>query len=211
MKVLALVVLLSYPAFTQQTSSQASSCVVTFTVITEDALKNVKQGLLPKDAEWASKLTKKFPGVCYVEPDQRPSAVLYISVAPDTYHGTRTVANTSTSSGPVRGTVTDQDGNTSQVNGTQETTTTSYEQVPYSLDYGIYTLLVERQQSDGKFKILQTFQQKGLYSTYYGIPLGGRGHHPAHAVIEDAVKWLSAGGLTDPNQNSNLLTGGVKP
>ena len=83
MKVLALVVLLSYPAFTQQTSSQASSCVVTFTVITEDALKNVKQGLLPKDAEWASKLTKKFPGVCYVEPDQRPSAVLYISVAPD--------------------------------------------------------------------------------------------------------------------------------
>jgi hypothetical protein len=211
MKVLALVVLLSYSAFAQQTSSQASSCVVTFTVITEDTLKNVKQGLLPKDAEWASKLTKKFPGVCYVEPNRRPSAVLYISVAPDTYHGTRTVANTSTSSGPVRGTVTDQDGNTSQVNGTQETTTTSYDQVPYSVDYGIYTLLVERPQSDGKFKVLQTFQQKGLYSTYYGIPLGGRGHHPAHAVIEDAVKWLSSGGLTDPNQNSNLIPGGIKP
>ena len=213
MKVLALLVLLSYSAFAQQNkiSTQASSCVVTFTVITEDALKNVKQGLLPKDAEWASKLTKKFPGVCYVEPDQRPSAVLYISVAPDTYHGTRTVANTSTSSGPVRGTVTDQDGNTSQVNGTQETTTTSYEKVPYSVDYGIYTLLVERPQGDGKFKILQTFQQKGLYSTYYGIPLGGRGHHPAHAVIEDAVKWLSAGGLSDPNQSSNLIPGAVKP
>jgi hypothetical protein len=81
----------------------------------------------------------------------------------------------------------------------------------YSVDYGIYTLLVEGQQSEGKFKILQTFQQKGVYSTYYVIPLGGRGHHPVHAVIEDAVKWLSAGGLTDPNQNSNLLTGGVKP
>jgi hypothetical protein len=78
MKALALIMLLSYSAFAQPTkiNTQAPSCVVTFTVITEDALKNVKQGLLPKDAEWASKLTKKFPGVCYVEPDQRPSAVL---------------------------------------------------------------------------------------------------------------------------------------
>lgn len=121
------------------------------------------------------------------------------------------MANTSTASGDVRGTVTDQDGNTARINGTQETTTTSYDKVPYSVDYGIYTLAIERLQGDGKFSVLHTFQQKGLYSTLYGIPLGGRGHHPSHAVIEDAVKWLSAGGLSDPNQSSNLIPGGIKP
>jgi hypothetical protein len=205
MKVLALAVTLCpVLAFCQQSPTPPPGCVVTFTVMTEDLLKNVKQGLMPKDAEWANKLTKGYPGVCYVEPAQKPSAVLYISVTPDTYHGTRTVANTSTASGPVHATVSDQNGNTSQVNGTQETTTTSYDRVPYSVDYGIYTLLVERQMGDGRFNVLHTFQQKGLYSTYYGIPLGGRGHHPAHAVIEDAVKWLSAGGLSDPTQGSGL-------
>jgi hypothetical protein len=80
-----------------------------------------------------------------------------------------------------------------------------FDNVPYSVDYGVYTLYVERLQGDGKFNVLQTFQQKGLYSTYNGIPLGGRGHHPAHAVIEDAVKWLSAGGLSDPARGSNLM------
>jgi hypothetical protein len=80
-----------------------------------------------------------------------------------------------------------------------------FDNVPYSVDYGVYTLYVERLQGDGKFNVLQTFQQKGLYSTYNGIPLGGRGHHPAHAVIEDAVKWLSAGGLSDPTRGSNLM------
>jgi hypothetical protein len=214
MEVLALVALLFYSAsaFSQTTATKASGCVVTFTVITEDTLKNVKQGLLPKDAEWAnSSLIKKYPGICYVEPAQKAYVVLYNSVTPDTYHGTRRIANTSTQSGPVNATVTDQSGNTSRVSGTQETTTTSYDNVPYSVDYGIYALFVERPESDGKFKVLQTFQQKGLYSTVYGIPLGGRGHHPAHAVIEDAVKWISGGGLSDPNQRSNLVPETPKP
>jgi hypothetical protein len=35
----------------------------------------------------------------------------------------------------------------------------------------------------------------------YGVPLGGRGHHPVKALIEDAVKWLHAGGLEDPLQS----------
>jgi hypothetical protein len=207
MKVLALLtLLLSCSAFAQQaTTNPPSGCVVTFTAITEDALKNVKQGLFPNDAESANKLTKKFPGVCYVEPAQRPSAILYISVTPDTYHGTRTVADTSTSSGPVRSTVTDQDGNTSQSTPLKRQTTTSYSKAPYSVEYGIYTLLVEKPRSDGKFSVLHTFQQKGLYSTYYGIPLGDRGHHPGHAVIEDAVKWLSGGGLSDPTQSSTII------
>jgi hypothetical protein len=213
MKVLALVALLSYSAFAQKTTTaQPPGCVVTFTVVTQDTLKNVRQGLLPKDAEWAnSKLAKQYLGICYVEPAQKPDVVLYISVTPDTYHGTRTVANTSTESGPVQATVTDQDGNTSRISGTQQTTTTSYDHVPYSVDYGIYSLFVERPESDGKFRILHTFQQKGLYSTLYGVPLGGRGHHPTHAVIEDAVKWISGGGLNDANQGSNLLPESPKP
>jgi Tfp pilus assembly protein PilE len=212
MKVLALVALLSYSAFAQKTTTaQASGCVVTFTAITEDALKNVKVGLLPKDAKWVSKLTKKYPGVCYVEAAQKPSAVFYILVTPDTYHGTRTIANASAQSSPVTGTITDQDGNRSQIRGTETATSTSYDEVPYSLNYGIYALYVERPQGDGSFKVLQTFQQKGLYMTYAGIPLGGRGHHPAHAVIEDAVKWLSGGGLNDPTQGSVLTPEIPKP
>jgi hypothetical protein len=92
-----------------------------------------------------------------------------------------------------------------RVDGTQQATSTTYEEVPYSVDYGIFTLYVESPQGNGDVRIQHTFQQKGLYSQIYGIPLGGRGHHPGHAVIEDAVKWMSAGGLSDPNQGSVLV------
>jgi hypothetical protein len=72
--------------------------------------------------------------------------------------------------------------------------------VHYSVEYGIYSLSLERRLSDGKFDVAHTFQQKGLYNTLYGIPLGGKGHHPVHTVIEEAVKWMDAGGLTDSKQ-----------
>ena len=98
--------------------------------------------------------------------------------------------------------MTDHEGNTSQVSGTVESTTTSSTAVPYSVEYGIYTLSVERRRSDGQFDVVHRFQQKGLYNTLYGIPLGGRGHHPVHAVIEDAAKWVGGGGLTDPKQGA---------
>jgi len=107
------------------------------------------------------------------------------------------VGGTSTNTSPVHGTATDSSGNTSDVNGTIETTTTSTSHVPYSFDYGIYTLTVERRTPDGKFEGLHRFQQKGIYHTMYGVPLGGKGHHPVHAVIEDAAKWVAKGGLND--------------
>ena len=132
-----------------------------------------------------------------IGPNCTPHAVLLITVTPDTYHGERTVADTSIT--------------TSETDSTVHYTTTSEHQEPYSVEYGIYTLMVERIRPDGRLTTLHTFQQKGLYSQIYGIPLGGRGHHPSHALIEDAVKWLSAGGLTDPNQGSNLIPGGIKP
>lgn len=149
---------------------------MTFTVVTEDRLKNMDWGLSAKDKDWLAKLEKKYTGVCYAEPSSHPHAILFITVTPDTYHGSRTI-----SSGD-----------------------SSYEK-PYSVDYGIYTLMVERPHADGSLTTLRTFQQKGLYSELYGIPLEKRGHHPAHAVIEDAIKWLSSGGLTNLNQGSVLV------
>jgi hypothetical protein len=193
MKFLALAVLLCFPslAFCQPI------CTVNYAVVTQDTLKNLKFGLSPKDVEWANGLQKKYPGVCYTSDNARAHVVLFIGETPDTYHGTQTVTDTATT--------------TSQTDSTVHYDTSSTHEEPYSLDYGIFTLVVERAHPDGSVTVLQTFQQKGLYRQIYGIPLEKRGHHPAHAVIEDAVKWLSAGGLTDPNQGSNLIPGGVKP
>lgn len=184
-------------------SAQTNPTCTSFTVVTQDKLKNVKEGLSPDDAKWfREKIEKKYPGACYVDPTAAASTVFYITITPDTYNGTRIVNQTSTQATPVRGTITDQDGNVSYVNGTEQTTSTSSTAVPYSFEYGIFTLVVQSRRSDGTFETVQTFQQKGLYNTLYGIPLGGRGHHPAHAVIEDAAKWVNGGGLTDQRQSS---------
>ena len=173
-----------------------------FTVVTRDKLGNVKEGLSADDVKWFQNgIAKEFPGVCYKAPAPTVPVVFFITVTPDVYHGTRVVQNQSAQSNPVSGTVTDQSGNTSQVNGTVETTTTRSTAVPYSVEYGIYTLSVERRRSDGQFDVAHRFQQKGLYNTLYGIPLGGKGHHPVHAVIEDAAKWVSRGGLADATQS----------
>ena len=163
---------------------------IQFTVVTQDTLNNIKQGLSADDARWfQSEIAKKYPGVCYAAPAPTVPVVFYVTVTPDVYHGTRVVNSTSTHESPVSGTVTDQDGSASEVSGTVETTTTSSTAVPYSVDYGIYTLSVERRRGDGKFDVAHRFQQKGLYNALFGIiPLGGKGHHPLHAVIEDAAK-----------------------
>lgn len=173
-----------------------------FTVVFKDTLDNVKQGLSADDVKWFQKhLAKKYPGVWYVEPAPTVPVVFFITVTPDVYHGTRAVYGTSRQSNPVSGTVTEQDGSTSQVSGTVETTTTSSTAVPYSVAYGIYTLALERRRSDGKFDVAHRFRQKGLYNTLYGIPLGGKGHHPIHTVIEEAARWINSGGLLDPLQS----------
>lgn len=62
-------------------------------------------------------------------------------------------------------------------------------------------LTIETFGADGKPVVRRKFQQDGIYRTMYGVPLGGRGHHPVKALIEDAVKWLHAGGLEDPLQS----------
>ena len=178
-------------------SAETSQSCIQFSVVMQDTLKNFKQGLPPDDQKWfREKVEKKNPSVCYVDPAPSVSLVFVIIVTPDTYHGTRVVTNTSTNSNPTNGTITDQDGNTATYSGTQETTSTSSTAVPYSFEYGIYTLSVERQQRDGSYVVLHRFQQRGIYHTLYGIPLGGKGHHPAHAVIEEAAEWINSGGLS---------------
>jgi len=173
-------------------------CATTYSVIQEDTLGNVQQGISKsKDLKWADKdLEKKYPDVCYAAPDPSVKTVFVITVAPATYNGTKVVTNTDTT--PTSGTVTDTDGNTATYQGTQTTTTSTA--VPYSFEYGKFMLTVETFGADGKLVVRRRFQQNGIYHTMYGVPLGGRGHHPAKALIEDAVKWIHAGGLDDPLQ-----------
>lgn len=198
--VLALALTTPLPAFAANDKNDAV-CKVTFSVATEDTLSNVKQGLSKKDAEWfQKKIHKKYPDVCYAQPGSGASVFFFIIVTPDAYHGTRVETTTSTHDDPVSGTVTDQEGNTANVDGTVTTTTETSAAVPYTLNYGIFTLTIETAEPGGKWKTAHRFEQKGLYTTFYGIPLGGKGYHPLHAVIEEAAKWVHQGGLSDPLQ-----------
>jgi hypothetical protein len=176
------------------------ACATVYSVIQQDTLGNVQQGLAnPKNVKWADKdLEKKYPDVCYAAPDQTVKTVFVITVTPATYHGTKVVKNTDTT--PSSGTVTDTDGNTATYQGTQ--TTTSSTVVPYSFEYGQFMLTIETVGDDGKAMVRRRIQQNGVYSTMYGIPLGGRGHHPVKALIEDAVKWIHTGGLDDRLQSA---------
>jgi len=50
----------------------------------------------------------------------------------------------------------------------------------------------------GGWTVLHNFQGKTLCRAMYGMCISNR--HPRHALIEDALKWMHAGGLTDPLQ-----------
>lgn len=175
-------------------------CATTYSVVQEDKLGNVQQGISkPKDLKWADKdLEKKFPDVCYVPPDPSVKTVLLITVIPATYHGTRVETTSDTT--PTSGTINDTSGQqVGTYEGTQ--TSTSSTAVPYSFEYGKFMLTIETFGADGKPVVRRRFEQNGIYHTMYGVPLGGRGHHPAKALIEDAVKWIHNGGLDDPLQS----------
>jgi hypothetical protein len=211
MKWLIAVTLLLIPAVTsaKKKDNGRPSCATTYSIVQEDKLGNVQQGLTKaKNLKWADKdLEKKYPDVCYVAPSPSVKTVFLITVVPATYHGTRVITDTNTSTTPTSGTITDttpgSDTYGQEVgtySGTQTQTSTSSTAVPYSFEYGKYMLTVETFGTDGKPVVRRRFAQDGIYRTMYGIPLGGRGHHPAKALIEDAVKWIHAGGLDDPTQ-----------
>jgi len=199
---LLILILLAIPvgATAKNKDNGRPPCATTYSVIQEDKLGNVQQGISKsKDLKWADKdLEKKYPDVCYAAPDPSVKTVFVITVAPATYNGTRVVTTTDTT--PTSGTVTDTSGQqVGTYEGTQ--TSTSSTAVPYSFEYGKFMLTVETFGADGKPVVRRRFQQNGIYRTMYGVPLGGRGHHPAKALIEDAVKWIHAGGLDDSLQS----------
>lgn len=165
-------------------------CKTKFSVVTEDKLRNIRQGLPEKDAKWfKKKVEKHYPDVCYVAPAPDVPLVFFITVVPAVYHGARVVPSQSQSNTNISG----------DVDATATTTTNSSTTVPYSVNYGIYTLTVETRGGHGKKWVARhRFQQRGLYHTLYGIPLGGKGHHPVHAVIREAAKWIHDGGLKNP-------------
>jgi hypothetical protein len=169
-------------------------CATTYSITQEDNLGNVQQGFTkPKNEKWADKdLVKKYPDVCYASSNPTVKTVFVITVTPATYHGTRVVTDTQTT--PTSGTVRDSStGETATYTGTQ--TSTSSAVVPYSVEYGKYMLTVETIGAEGNPVVRRRFEQDGSA----GASLGRRGH-PAKALVEDAVKWIHAGGLDDPLQ-----------
>jgi hypothetical protein len=189
--------LLASSAFAKKRNS-LPTCQTQFTVVREDALKNLTQGLSRKQAEWyEKKIQKKYPDVCYVDPAPYVRLVFFITVTPAVYHGTHVYTQTETHDNPVDATATDQDGNQYDVDGTVTTTSTTSTAVPYSVNYGIYRLTLETREGPHEWKARRRFQQRGLYGRIYGIPVG-KGHHPVRAVVEEAAKWIHEGGLDNP-------------
>jgi hypothetical protein len=192
-KKLTLVLLLLSSAAWAKGKAQGPPCAVKFSVVQKDTLGNVQQGVQGKALKWLeTDLEKKYPDVCYATPDQVVTALFYIAVEPATYHGTRIVDTSSTTNGNVM----DNEGDSATYQGTTNSSTV----VPETFEYGKFTLTLETMSPDRKAIARHRFQQDGIYRTLYGIPLGGRGHHPQQALIEDAVKWIHEGGLEDPLQ-----------
>jgi hypothetical protein len=196
--------LVSVNASAKKKDNGRPRCATTYSIVQEDQLGNVRQGIAPKDLKWADKdLEKKYPDVCYAAPNPSVKTVFVITTIPGTYRGTQVRTSSETNTEPTHGNVTDAEGQQiGTYSGTATTTSTSSTAVPYSFEYGKYMLTVEIFGADGHPVVRRRFQQDGIYSTYAGIPLGGRGHHPAKALIEDAVKWIHAGGLDDPFQSA---------
>ncbi|HXH51420.1 MAG TPA: hypothetical protein VNM47_18940 [Terriglobia bacterium] len=183
-----LVAFLAVPALAKK-PAPAPTCETKFTVVIEDDLHNIKQGLADKDVKWFKKeIEKKYPDVCYVAPAPEVPLVFYISTSPAVYHGTRRVTTQSQSKTDISG----------DVDATARTATDSESTVPYDVNYDICTLTIETRDGPKNWKARHRFQQKGLFHTYAGIPLGGKGHHPIHTVIQEAAKWVHEGGLTNP-------------
>jgi hypothetical protein len=179
------------------------TCKVTFAFVYVDRLNNTNRGIQGKPLKDVQKKLSKYGDVCYTDNESAADFVFFVHTKPAVYHGVHTYSSTSshTDSNPVSGTITDQNGNTSTVSGTIDTTTTttSTSTVPYEVDYSVFYLdIMVPYTKDGStetsYKVLRTFDQKGLYNTMYGIGYG-KGKHPIPNVIDAAAKWLHENNL----------------
>lgn len=129
---------------------QNGPCKIAFSVVTQDQLDNIHQGLSDDDLKWLRKKVEgKYPGICYVPPDTSVPYVFFISV-----EDSKVLIDGTTSNRPM------------------------------------FVLSFERKEHEGKFTVLHNFRETDC-------PIC----HPKHAVIEDAVKWIAAGGMNDQLQS----------
>jgi hypothetical protein len=166
-------------------------CKIQFTVVQVDALGNVQQGISAATRkELDKKLGKKYPGICYAEPSESVELVFYMDFSQKgTYHG----SETRTSSTPI---VDWTPG--SSTYGQTVATMQSQSSTPVEFDYPICRLTIEHLEN-GKATPLHVVSRDGLCPTYAGFCVANR--HPWLGAIEDAVKWIAAGGLNDPLQS----------
>ena len=114
----------------------------------------MKWVLSAKDVEWANKLLKKYPGVYYTNSTSQAHAVLSLplpQIPPTEHERLQKLQRLPAHRIPQR---------------------IDHHQQPrsaLSVDYGTFTLLVERLQPDGNLRTLQTFQQRGLYNEIYAL------------------------------------------
>lgn len=183
------------------------TCKVFYTMVEEDALHNMNEGLVAagikeKDGiKWLDKMYKKYPDVCYVAPNTRENVVFFITATPAVYHGTRVITQSHNTQSNTTGTVTDDEGNSANVDATTTGTTESSEAVPYDVNYNSYMLTIERRLPNNKFQAVRRFKIEGLYHVAYGFSWG-KGKHPLTNVMEDAIEWIHGGGLNNPLQTA---------
>jgi hypothetical protein len=160
-------------------------CKVTFSVVYLDRLNNTNSAI-PKDSlKDVEKKLSAYGDVCYAG-DKKADLVFFIHTTPAVYHGTHVYTNGSSSAAAV----TDGNGNAAAAAASSSSTTA----VPYSVDYSVFLLDIEKQLPDGSFKIVRTLDQKGLYHTIYGIGYG-KGKHPITNVIDAGARWLHENNL----------------
>lgn len=103
------------------------TCTVKFAFAYTDRLDNDYRGIQGKQLKQVEEKVSKYGDVCYTADDSSADYIFYVHTKPAVYHGVRTTSSTSTntSSNPVSGTLTDEDGNRSNISGTVDTTTTT--------------------------------------------------------------------------------------
>jgi len=176
------------------------TCKVKFAFVYVDYLNNTNRGIhKPKSLKEVQNKLSKYGDVCYTDDESGADLVFFVHTKPATYHGVHTYHSTRTDSNPVNGTITDQSGNTSTMSGTVDTTTTTTTSEPYEVDYSVFFLDImapytKEGTTEKSYKILRTFDQKGLYNTIYGIGYG-KGKHPLPNLIDAAAKWLHENNL----------------
>jgi hypothetical protein len=197
---LFLLMVVAAPAYAKKPEQ---TCKVKFAFVYIDRLNNTNRGIHDKSLKDVQKKLSNYGDVCYTDDESAADFVFFVHTKPAVYHGVHTYSHTSshTDTNPVSGTITDQEGNTSTINGTVDTTTTTTttSTVPYEVDYSVFFLdilipYVKDGSTDKSYKVLRTFDQKGLYHTMYGIGYG-KGKHPIPNVIDAAAKWLHENNL----------------